>query len=64
MLVIAVLAALVVGGYPWIDRHLPPGYRPFAPLSVDDPPTWVTRMKLKRIKRKRRWNHTVIGGMI
>ncbi|AHF78062.1 Extensin family protein [Sodalis praecaptivus] len=51
LLVIAVLAALVVGGYPWIDRHLPPGYRPFAPLSVDDPPTWVTRMKLKRIKQ-------------
>lgn len=50
LLGLMLMAVLVLGGYPWIDRHLPPGYHPFSPLSVDDPPTWITRLKLKRIK--------------
>ncbi|MFE8150512.1 extensin family protein [Brenneria goodwinii] len=45
LLILGGLAALV----PWIQRHLPPGYDPFTPLSVDDPPTLVTRFKLRQL---------------
>ncbi|WP_027349452.1 extensin family protein [Halotalea alkalilenta] len=44
---IAVL--LLAGLTPLIERWLPPGYDPFAPLSIDDPPTVVTRFKLSRL---------------
>ncbi|WP_409307609.1 extensin family protein [Pectobacterium sp. B1J-3] len=47
------VSLIIVGGLiiltPWILRHLPPGYDPFSPLSVDDPPTFITRFKLKQI---------------
>ncbi|MFC3395763.1 extensin family protein [Brenneria rubrifaciens] len=47
------VALIILGGLmalaPWLQRHLPPGYDPFSPLSVDDPPTFVTRFKLKQV---------------
>jgi hypothetical protein len=45
LIVVLILAGLV----PWIQPYLPPGYDPFAPLSVDDPPTLITRYKLARL---------------
>lgn len=45
VLIIAALALLL----PWGLRYLPAAYNPFAPLSVSDPPTLVTRYKLKRL---------------
>ncbi|MDV5139136.1 MULTISPECIES: extensin family protein [Yersiniaceae] len=35
---------------PWIMAQIPPGYNPFVPLTVDDPPTFVTRYKLRRLQ--------------
>ncbi|MGQ3903288.1 extensin-like domain-containing protein [Mixta calida] len=40
----------VLAGFPWLERHLPSHLNPFAPLSVTDPPGWVTRYKLQRIR--------------
>ncbi|MEE3661393.1 extensin family protein [Brenneria sp. g21c3] len=48
-LVVLLIAGGVVALAPWIQRHLPPGYDPFTPLSVDDPPTLVTRFKLRQL---------------
>lgn len=33
----------------WIYEHLPSQYNPFAPLTIDDPPTLVTRYKLRQM---------------
>ncbi|NIY48329.1 extensin family protein [Cedecea colo] len=33
----------------WIYEHLPAQYNPFTPLSIDDPPTLVTRYKLRQM---------------
>ncbi|WP_202302225.1 extensin-like domain-containing protein [Dryocola clanedunensis] len=33
----------------WIYQNLPPQFNPFAPLSIDDPPTLVTRYKLRQM---------------
>lgn len=41
LLGLVLLVVLLAGAYPWIDKYLPPGYHPFSPLSVDDPPTWI-----------------------
>ncbi|PWC20658.1 extensin [Brenneria roseae subsp. roseae] len=47
------VSLIILGGLivfaPWILRHLPPGYDPFSTLSVDDPPTFVTRYKLRQL---------------
>lgn len=48
-LVVLLIAGGLVALAPWIQRHLPPGYDPFTPLSVDDPPTLVTRFKLRQL---------------
>ncbi|HHB1424291.1 extensin family protein [Serratia odorifera] len=45
ILIILVMA----GSAPWWLRQLPPGYHPFSPLSVNDPPTFITRLKLQRL---------------
>ena len=45
MIIVAALA-----GFPWLKHHLPTYLNPFAPLSVTDPPGWVTRYKLQRIR--------------
>ncbi len=42
------LAVTAVAAF-WIYQHLPPQYNPFAPLSIDDPPTLVTRYKLRQM---------------
>lgn len=42
-LTVTALAAL------WIYERLPAQYNPFAPLSIDDPPTLVTRYKLRQM---------------
>ena len=41
-----VLLAMLMAG---IQRYLPPGYQPFTPLSVNDPPTWITRLKMRAL---------------
>ncbi|MDT3251055.1 extensin family protein [Serratia sp. root2] len=46
LVLLSVLLALVLL-FPWASRYLPPGYHPFAPLTLDDPPTLVTRLKLR-----------------
>ncbi|MEL4015655.1 extensin-like domain-containing protein [Dryocola clanedunensis] len=33
----------------WLYERLPAQYNPFAPLSIDDPPTLVTRYKLRQM---------------
>ncbi|WP_206614983.1 hypothetical protein, partial [Aureimonas ureilytica] len=35
---------------PWLKQHLPAQFNPFTPLSVTDPPGWMTRLKLKRLQ--------------
>ncbi|KFX07212.1 extensin [Pectobacterium betavasculorum] len=45
VMILGTLVALA----PWIQRHLPPGYDPFSPLTVDDPPTFITRLKMKSV---------------
>ncbi|WP_410016239.1 extensin family protein [Sodalis sp. C49] len=44
-----VLVVLLTALAPRIRPLLPPGYDPFLPLSVSDPPTFITRYKLKRL---------------
>ncbi|VEA64837.1 Uncharacterized protein conserved in bacteria [Serratia plymuthica] len=46
---LVLLSVLLAVGllFPWASRYLPPGYHPFAPLTLDDPPTLVTRLKLR-----------------
>ncbi|TCV94336.1 extensin-like domain-containing protein [Biostraticola tofi] len=46
---IVILALLVWAALPKLRPYLPPGYDPLAPLSVDDPPTFVTRYKLRQL---------------
>ncbi|QWA12387.1 extensin family protein [Sodalis ligni] len=48
-LLIAVALAVVFA--PRLQRYLPPGYDPFAPVSVTDPPTLITRFKLRSLAR-------------
>ncbi|MCV9877242.1 extensin-like domain-containing protein [Brenneria izbisi] len=49
LLVSLILLAGLIGLVPWFQRHLPAGYDPFSSLSVDDPPTFITRFKLKQV---------------
>ncbi|MFI8418049.1 extensin family protein [Serratia sp. NPDC078593] len=46
MLIIILILLAVVGGVLWLGRLLPLGYNPFTPLSIHDPPTFITRMKI------------------
>ncbi|KGA38695.1 extensin-like domain-containing protein [Pectobacterium odoriferum] len=48
VIVVVIMGALVALA-PWIQRQLPPGYDPLSPLSVDDPPTFITRLKMKSV---------------
>ncbi|MCT4701079.1 extensin family protein [Enterobacteriaceae bacterium H20N1] len=45
---VIVLTVTAVAAF-WIYERLPPQYNPFAPLSIDDPPTLVTRYKLRQM---------------
>lgn len=49
-----VLLIIVTGlgwmSLPWLKQHLPPQFNPFTPLSVTDPPGWMTRLKIKRLQ--------------
>lgn len=52
MRTVILLLALIAAGWwslPWLKQHLPPAFNPFTPLSVSDPPGWMTRYKLKRL---------------
>ncbi|MBJ7220621.1 MULTISPECIES: extensin-like domain-containing protein [unclassified Brenneria] len=49
LLVCLVVLGALIAFFPVLQRHLPPGYDPFSPLSVDDPPTFITRIKLKQL---------------
>jgi len=42
---IAIMGALAF----WLYERLPAQYNPFSPLSIDDPPTLVTRYKLRQL---------------
>ncbi|KQN56769.1 extensin [Erwinia sp. E602] len=48
-LVTLTLLAALAGGAAILWPQLPPWWNPFAPLSVSDPPTLVTRYKLQRL---------------
>lgn len=41
--------AVVTVAVLWLYQRLPAQYNPFAPLSIDDPPTLVTRYKLRQM---------------
>lgn len=46
------VSMLLLGGFlllPWLWQKVPPQWDPFAPLTVTDPPGWVTRYKLKQL---------------
>ncbi|PKH24222.1 extensin [Enterobacterales bacterium CwR94] len=43
------LVLLAWGMKPWFTTHLPAGWNPFTPLALSDPPTWLTRYKLKQL---------------
>lgn len=45
--VMVLLVMLAAGG--WALWTLPPQYNPFAPLTLDEPPTVVTRYKLRQL---------------
>ncbi|HEI8865451.1 extensin family protein [Serratia sp. AKBS12] len=46
---VILIVLVIAGSAPWWLRQLPPGYNPFSPLSVNDPPTFMTRLKLQRL---------------
>jgi hypothetical protein len=47
------LVIMVLGtGLVLVERYAPPRYDPRAPLSLDDPITFATRMKLRRLRNK------------
>ncbi|QCR36067.1 extensin family protein [Nissabacter sp. SGAir0207] len=56
---LVLLAAAGTAASPWVfptwraqlERYIPPGYNPFSPLTVDDPPTFITRYKLKQLQQ-------------
>lgn len=43
-----VFAALVAGGWSWLGDH--PEYVPWAPLRIEHPTGWATRIKLARLR--------------
>jgi hypothetical protein len=43
-----VLAALAAGAWRWLDDH--PEHVPWAPLRIDEPTGWATRLKLARLR--------------
>ncbi|WP_313652419.1 extensin family protein [Pantoea sp.] len=49
LILFLLLIALGWGSLPWLKQHLPPPFNPFTPLSVTDPPGWMTQMKMKRL---------------
>ena len=48
MIGLLLVAALVILGWRWIEGH--PQHNPWAPLRLDDPPGWATRLKLARLR--------------
>ncbi|MCR9000803.1 extensin family protein [Rahnella perminowiae] len=34
---------------PWISRHVPSEYNPFSPVTINDPPNFITRYKLRKL---------------
>lgn len=46
--IVIVIAMMAAVGF-WIYQRLPTQYNPFTPLSIDDPPTQVTRYKLRQM---------------
>jgi hypothetical protein len=45
------LIIMVATGF-WLYERLPAPYNPFSPLSIDDPPTFVTRYKLRQMSNQ------------
>jgi hypothetical protein len=43
-----VLTAVAAGAWRWLDEH--PEHAPWAPLGIDDPAGWATRLKLARLR--------------
>lgn len=48
LVVLLVLAGLVAGGSRWLAKH--PEHDPWAPLRIDHPTGWATRMKLAKLR--------------
>lgn len=48
LIALLVLAAVVAGCWHWLDEH--PEHVPWAPLALDQPIGWATRMKLARLR--------------
>lgn len=42
------VAALGLAGWRWLEDH--PEHNPWAPLRLEDPPGWATRVKLARLR--------------
>lgn len=51
LLLLVVMVAVGWWCLPWLKQNLPAQYNPFIPLSVTDPPGWITRYKLERLER-------------
>ncbi|HAH13534.1 MAG TPA: extensin, partial [Pantoea agglomerans] len=49
LILFLLLLALGWVSLPWLKQHLPPQFNPFTPLSVTDPPGWMTQIKMKRL---------------
>ena len=49
VLALAGVMLLILAIAPWFEKNLPPGWNPFTPLEVTDPPTFITRYKIKRL---------------
>jgi len=45
-----VCALLTAGGFYVLDRHVPDRFNPFEPLAIADEPTFLTGMKLTRLR--------------
>ena len=50
MAIVLIILLAGLASFPWLQRHLPAHWNPFAPLSVTDPPGPVTRYKLQRLR--------------
>lgn len=47
---IVIMLIIVING-PWINRHIPAEYNPFAPIALNDPPTLITRYKMWKLDK-------------
>lgn len=51
VLLTLILLVAGVAFIPWLQQQLPAQYNPFTPLSVTDPPGFITQYKLRRLAK-------------